>query len=168
MNKEIVTYILLTITISFYIMCSACKQVDEKEEPTQDTKFQPTGELSDLVYNPVRPDGSIDSSFLPILEFEEIQHDFGTIYEGDIVEKEFHFTNRGTAPLLIQNVNSSCGCTIPFWPEEPVAPGESGTIRVKFDSKNREGHQKKEVTIFANTYPNRSQIVIEGNVVKTK
>ncbi len=124
--------------------------------------------MSDLLYNPVRPDGSIDSSYLPILTLDETVFDFGEINEGDIVNHEYSFTNTGTAPLLIQNATSTCGCTVPEWPKEPLAPGSKGSIKVKFDSANKEGDQSKLVTIFANTFPNQSVVTIKGKVVKTK
>ena len=148
----------------------SCKpsEVKNDEGPTEEKTFKPKGDLSDLVYNPVRPDGTIDSSFLPILTLDEVEFDFGTINEGDIVKKEFSFQNTGTAPLLILNASSSCGCTVPEWPKDPIAPGGHGVINVKFDAKNKEGFQNKEVTIFANTYPNRSIISVKGNVEKTK
>jgi len=99
---------------------------------------------------------------------DEVEFDYGTIYEGDIVKKDFRFRNTGTAPLLIVNATSTCGCTVPEWPKRPIPPDSTGTILVKFDSKNKEGAQNKEVTIFANTYPNKSTISIKGIVVKTK
>ncbi len=124
--------------------------------------------MSDLLYNPVRPDGSIDSSYLPILTLEETVFDFGEINEGDIVNHEYSFTNTGTAPLLVLNATSTCGCTVPEWPKDPMAPGGKGSIQVKFDSANKEGDQSKLVTIFANTFPNQSVVTIKGKVVKTK
>jgi hypothetical protein len=165
-NPAFLPYLICFILIGFF----SCKPAQSKEsESHQDEKiFKPKGDLSDLVYNPVRPDGTIDSSFLPILVLDEVQFDFGTINEGDIVKKEFSFQNTGTAPLLILNASSSCGCTVPEWPKDPIAPGGRGVISVKFDSKNKEGYQNKEVTIFANTYPNRSIISVKGNVEKTK
>lgn len=163
-------YLLSCGIIMFAISSFNCKQAqsDEGESKTEVKVFKPKGDLSDLVYNPVRADGTIDSSFLPILSLDEVEFDFGTINEGDIAKKEFSFQNTGTAPLLILNASSSCGCTVPEWPKDPIPPGERGVIKVKFDSKNKEGLQNKEVTIFANTYPNRSIISVKGNVVKTK
>ncbi len=124
--------------------------------------------MSDLLYNPVRPDGSIDSSYLPILTLDEAIFDFGEINQGDIVNHKYSFTNTGTAPLLILNATSSCGCTVPEWPKDPIQPGGKGSIQVKYDSANKEGDQSKLVTIFANTFPNQSVVTIRGKVVKTK
>lgn len=142
-----------------------CKPSADTSDNRKD-EFKPKGNASDLVYNPVRQDGTIDSSYLPIMTFSEEAYDFGTIFEGDIVEKKFTFTNTGTAPLLILNATSTCGCTIPKWPEKPIPVDSTGTIVVKFDSKNKEGSQNKQVTIFANTFPNKSVITIKGRVDK--
>jgi len=118
------------------------------------------------VHNPVRPDGSIDSSFLPIMSLKDTLFDFGTVNEGDIITKEFFFTNTGTAPLLITEAKSTCGCTIPEWPKEAIAPDSSGAILVKFNTINRTGAQLKEVSIFANTYPNQQIVKLSGKVIK--
>ena len=126
--------------------------------------FEPKGEMADLVYNPMRSDGTLDSTYLPILTWEETVYNFGTILEGDIVTKEFNFTNTGTAPLLIVKASSTCGCTIPEWPKEPILPGNTGSIKVKFNSLDKMGDQNKVVTIFANTFPNTTKIAIKGKV----
>ena len=78
---------------------------------------------------------------------------FGTITEGDTVEHVFNFKNTGEFPLIINNVTASCGCTTPEWPREPVAPGASSSIRVRFNSRNKGGVQNKTVSIYANTNP---------------
>ena len=123
--------------------------------------------MTDLVYNPVRADGTIDSSFLPILTWKEDVFDFGSVNEGDIVTKDYFFTNTGTAPLLILNATSTCGCTIPEWPKSPIPPDSTGSIKVKFNTLHKPGLQSKEVTIFANTFPNTSKIIIKGKVDTT-
>jgi hypothetical protein len=118
------------------------------------------------VHNPVRADGSIDSSFLPIITWRDTLYEFGEVNEGDVVTKEFFFTNTGTAPLLITQAKSTCGCTIPEWPKEQIPPDSSGVVTVKFNTINRTGSQLKEVTIFANTFPNQSIIRLKGRVIK--
>jgi len=102
---------------------------------------------------------------LPKFEFEESTYDFGTINEGDEVEHTFTFTNTGNAPLKIQNASASCGCTVPSYPREAIAPGESGEILVKFNSANKPGIQNKTVRITANTDPAITRLTIKSNVV---
>lgn len=89
----------------------------------------------------------------PEMTFEQTVHNFGEITQGEKVEYAFKFTNTGKKDLLIQNAVSSCGCTVPEWPKEPVKPGESGYLKVVFDSHGKEGYTEKEISIKANTDP---------------
>jgi hypothetical protein len=77
--------------------------------------------------------------------------DLGKVQEGQVVEITWRFKNTSDKPLIIQNTSATCGCTVAEKPEEPVAPGKEGVIRAKFDSNNREGEQRKEVFVTANT-----------------
>jgi hypothetical protein len=100
------------------------------------------------------------------MSFGEINYDFGTVSEGDKVEHIYKFKNSGNEPLIISNAQGSCGCTVPQWPKEPIAPGKSGEIKVVFDSKGKAGKQNKTVTITANTDPATTTINITGEVLK--
>ncbi|MDQ3017318.1 MAG: DUF1573 domain-containing protein [Bacteroidota bacterium] len=155
--------LLLCATAQFHCKPTVIETAKKIEEP-----YQPKGDMSDLLYNPVRPDGSVDSSYLPILTLIDTVYDFGTIHQGDVARHTYSFKNSGNAPLFILNASSTCGCTVPEWPEKPIPPGETGSILVKFDSAGKEGYQSKLVTIFANTYPNHSIVTIRGTVTKTK
>ena len=130
--------------------------------------YSPQGDQADLAYNPMRADGSIDSSYLPILKLTESEFDFGVIEEGEVLKHDFEVRNTGTAPLMILQATSSCGCTIPKFPTEPIEPGESDMITIKFNSHHKEGYQNKQVTIFANTIPNQTIIRIKAKVEKSK
>lgn len=158
---------LIGVILLAFCLGNGCKRGKPREGSGADESFTPKGNAADLVYNPVRPDGSIDSSFLPILTWQEDLYDFGTIKEGDVVSYQYYFTNTGTAPLLITDAKSTCGCTIPDWPKKPILPDSTGSILVKFNSLHKTGAQSKEVTIFANTFPNQSKIIIRGRVEKT-
>ncbi|MBW2961813.1 DUF1573 domain-containing protein [Mesonia aestuariivivens] len=98
------------------------------------------------------------------MTFEEEMHDFGTINEGDVVEHTFKFTNDGDSPLVITQAKGSCGCTVPSWPKEPVAPGEQGEILVKFNSRNKPNNQMKTVRITTNTESGQEMIKIKAFV----
>ncbi len=102
-----------------------------------------------------------------IITFEKLQHDFGNITQGEVVEYAFIFTNTGTADLLIANAIASCGCTVPEWPKDVIKPGAQGRIKVKFNSELRLDKFLKEVTITANTQPIENVISITG-VIKAK
>ncbi|MEO1714689.1 MAG: DUF1573 domain-containing protein [Bacteroidota bacterium] len=87
------------------------------------------------------------------MTFDESFIDFGTIAEGDTRTHTFTFTNTGDADLLIDFASGSCGCTVPEWPEEAIAPGGTGKITIVYDSSGKEGLQEQEVNIIANTEP---------------
>ena len=101
---------------------------------------------------------------LPVFAFDGIEHDFGTINEGDVVEHTFKFTNNGESPLIIQNATGSCGCTVPTWSKEPVPVGGEGVITAKFNSKGKPNVQNKTVTITANTWPKQTKLTIKALV----
>ncbi len=92
-------------------------------------------------------------------------HDYGTVKNGSDGSCTFEFKNTGNAPLIISSCKGSCGCTVPTWPHEPIAPGETGVITVKYDTK-RAGAINKSVTISSNATNTPEQIVrIKGNVL---
>ena len=90
--------------------------------------------------------------------------------DGEKVEYIYTFKNTGSEPLVISNAKGSCGCTVPAWPKEPIAPGAEGEIMVRFDSKGKGrvggSTQSKTVTITANTTPPDTRIIIKGKVNK--
>lgn len=100
----------------------------------------------------------------PVMTFAQTEHDFGTINEGDVVEHKFTFTNTGKKPLVIVSAKGSCGCTVPEWPKEPIAPGEGGEMLVKFNSNGKPNLQNKQVTITANTESGKEIIKIKAMV----
>ena len=92
-----------------------------------------------------------NASKFPVLTFDETEHDFGEIEKGKSVETTFSYKNTGNAPLVITDIKSSCGCTVPEgWSKAPLAPGKSGSFSVKF---NGSGSNKitKTITVTANT-----------------
>ena len=98
------------------------------------------------------------------LMFDEVEYDFEEIIEGDKVTHIFKFKNTGNEPLEITNARGSCGCTVPEWPKDPIAPGKKGEIKVVFNSKGKRGKQTKTITIAANTSPENTILRIKANV----
>lgn len=96
--------------------------------------------------------------------FAESEHDFGIIDQDTENRKVFVFTNTGTEPLIIENAKGSCGCTVPEYPKEPIAPGETGEINVIYKPGKQKGSQTKTVTITANTEPRNTILNIKANV----
>jgi len=102
---------------------------------------------------------------IPVLAMlDSTTYQFGEIKEGAIVEHEFKFKNGGEFPLIINNVTASCGCTIPEWPRDPIAPNEESAIKVRFNSKGKPGQQVKTITVYANTEPAYSELRLQGIV----
>ncbi|MFT6066721.1 MAG: hypothetical protein ACJAYY_002504 [Paraglaciecola sp.] len=98
-------------------------------------------------------------------KFEKETIDYGKISKGANGERIFVFTNIGDQPLIIKNIQSSCGCTVPKKPEEPIMPGEKGEIKVSYDTK-RVGGFSKAITIFSNAKKSRKIIKIKGIINK--
>ena len=98
------------------------------------------------------------------ISFKKDVHDYGTIKLNGNGECSFEFKNTGNAPLIISNAKGSCGCTVPSWPKEPIAPGATASIAVKYDTK-RPGAINKNVTITSNAVNEPSKVIrIKGNV----
>jgi hypothetical protein len=103
-----------------------------------------------------------------IITFDKKSHDFGDIIQGDKVEHTFYFTNTGNEPLIITNVQVTCGCTTPKgWPRDPIPSGGKGELTVSFNSAGKSGKQNKPVTIISNAVnPDGSQISFTTNVLE--
>ena len=105
-----------------------------------------------------------DTALYAQIEFDTAVFDFGTILQGEQVGTTFTFKNVGKADLIIQKVETSCGCTVPEYDRSPVAPGATGTIRVRFDSDNKEGAQYKTIKVKSNSKDNIFELVLKGSV----
>ncbi|UZR93804.1 DUF1573 domain-containing protein [Chondrinema litorale] len=102
-----------------------------------------------------------------VFSFEELEHNFGDIKEGELAEHVFAFENTGDAPIVIENVRASCGCTTPQWPKEPIMPGESAEIKAVFNSKGRPGNVYKTITITSNASETTKTLKLRGQVIKS-
>lgn len=99
------------------------------------------------------------------IAFSEDRYNFESVTQGEKVKHSFKFKNTGDEELVIVSAKGSCGCTVPEWPKEPIAPGGEGEIYVVFNSEGRSGRQVKQVSLVANTEPATTVLVIEGEVV---
>ena len=150
MNKKISLLTILFLTLTFLFSC----------------RSGDNGLLStDIVNNPNSAKGKSDLSSLPLIKFEEEVHDFGKIIEGETVSYSFKFTNAGKSDLIIADVSTSCGCTVPSFPKTPIRPGEQGVIKIAFSSAGKRGYQTKNIVVVANTQPNSTMIRIKAQVV---
>jgi len=148
----------LTIAIiAFGFMASFAQTSNDKmgaKKPTAPTPAKPTTAVAPA---PTTPE------FL----FEAESHDFGTVAEGTQATYEFKFTNTGKEPLIISNVQASCGCTTPKWTNEPVAPGKTGVITAMYNSSGRPGPFTKSITVTSNAKSTPKVLTING-VVEAK
>jgi hypothetical protein len=130
--------------LAIALMASKCEQAKKVEGST--------------VTSPV-PDGPKTT-----IKYTEEEYKFGKVMEGDVVEHAFEFTNTGKEPLIITDCRASCGCTVPEWPRDPVAPGATSRINAKFNTTGKSGDQTKVITVTANTEPFESHVTISGFV----
>lgn len=98
------------------------------------------------------------------ISFDKTEYDFGTVNEGDVVETSFVVTNSGKTDLVITNAKPSCGCTVPVWPKEPIKPGASADISVKFNTAGKPNRQSKTITLTTNTATGREVLRLKGMV----
>jgi hypothetical protein len=121
---------------------------------------------TEVIDIPVNEDGSFDEDEIAVISFSEKTIEAGKITQGEVLTHRFEFTNTGKAPLLISNVDGSCGCTIPRnYPKGKVMPGESGEIEVEFNSDGKAGFQNVSIIVSANTIPAATQLLIKTDVV---
>ena len=146
------------IGILSLVLVSSCGDMAKKVDSNEKLS-------ADLVMNNKTAEVGVVEEGMPAFTFEKEEHDFGILIDGEKVSYSFRFTNSGDAPLIISNAKGSCGCTVPNYPKEPIAPGSTASIDVTFDSKGRTGKQSKAVTLTANTNPNRKVIRINSEVI---
>jgi hypothetical protein len=99
----------------------------------------------------------------PVMTFQQTTIDYGTIDKGADPIRKFGFTNTGNEPLIIKSAKGSCGCTVPTYPQEPIMPGESATIDVRYDTQ-RVGNFNKQVTLTTNETNSTHTLTIKGEV----
>ena len=144
----------VTLFAACIFVLTACNRAADRIESTPE---KTTNEASE---------GMMEA--LPSIAFEADFHDFGEISEGTVAEHVFTFTNEGDGPLIISNAQGSCGCTVPIWPRNPIAPGQTGEIKVSFNSKGRAGKQDKRVTLTTNAVPQTKVLNITSMVITEK
>jgi hypothetical protein len=159
----IMRFLLIGLALSLFF--SACMSDATKNEKTvEEIKAESKNANAKIVRNPISADTPEDTINVAKMSFEEEFFDFGSVKEGAEVEHTFKFTNTGLVPLVISNARSTCGCTVPQKPDQPVAPGASDVIRVKFKTAGKFNKQEKPIIITANTYPKETRVYLRGFV----
>lgn len=152
---------------SFCLFLGACQaDLPKNEDKKLDAvRIDDGSDAAQIIRNPVSASQPVDTVNVAKLTFSEVKYDFGEVFEGDIVTHSFQFQNTGTVPLVISGARSTCGCTVPEWPKQPIQPGEGGEIKVKFNTLDKTGVQDKPVTVVANTFPNETKVHLTGTVL---
>lgn len=163
MKTKLLYNAILFILVSGFWACSSKPELKE-EQSVQEIMASPGISNSEIVRSPVSANAPTDTVNVAKMSFEVSDYDFGTVDEGAVVEHTFTFTNTGKKPLLISNARSTCGCTVPEWPHDPILPGEDGEINVRFNTANKSKNQVKPITITANTYPATNTVYLRGIV----
>ncbi len=153
MNKIILGF----LSISFLTCLLACNE-SNASKANRKSKFH------DIIHNPTTAEPTSESEDIPILNAPETEFVFGKIKQGDVVSHEFKISNTGRRNLIILDSQSSCGCTVSEYPEEPLPPQATSYVKVTFDSKGKSGIQEKKVMIYSNTTPNETIFVLKGEV----
>jgi hypothetical protein len=146
---------LFLATLMFSITYSFAQEVKTPQPAAQSAVKTAQPVVNAAANNPNAPD----------ISFTKTVHDYGTIFVGGDGNSEFEFTNTGKEPLILKNVKSSCGCTVPAWPREPIMPGKKASIKVKYDT-GRMGPINKSITVESNAKTTPIVLRISGNVVK--
>jgi len=133
------------------LLLSSCAGNSEKQLST------------DLVHNPNSAEGTTNTK-MPQMTFEKTEHTFGKLIRGEQVNCSFKFKNTGNAPLIINKVTTSCGCTATSFSDKPYAPGEEGKIDITYNSTGHSGFQHKTATVICNAIPSRTVLHIKASV----
>lgn len=150
-------YKLVFLSSLICLFLFGCKENTAEETVTE-------GLSTDLVNNPRTMNGAVQDSSLGKLLFKDTVYDFGKIKAGKIVSHTFSFVNSGKRDIIINDAKGSCGCTVPEYPTQPIKPGDSGIIKVTFNSEGKHGFNDKNVAIFTNGLPSAYQLFIQAAV----
>jgi hypothetical protein len=154
----------LMVVAALFLLTTACKKENAPESNKAiDTISVKQPEASIATDGAPTTQVPADGKY-PEMTFQEEEHDFGTIQQGDKPSCEFEFKNTGEADLIITSARGSCGCTVPDYPKTPIKAGESGKIKVSFDSKGKSGPTAKTVTILCNTKEGNKILKIKSNI----
>ena len=136
--------------------------------PTKTAATPPVTRAAKENFDPLVPPAPMPEVAGPTttMGFANATHDFGKIKQNSDNKYFFKFTNTGKEPLVITNAVGSCGCTVPDYPKHPIAPGETGELRIEYKPGMQEGQQNKTVTVTANTEPSQTVLRILADVQK--
>ncbi len=140
--------VFLLSTMSLFVLASSCKDNAASKVNPENVEQAAARDSKDIVY--------------PVIQFDRVEHDFGEIVNGTPVETVFSYTNIGRAPLVVTDIKSTCGCTVPQdWSKEPLAPGATSQFTVKFNGKGA-NKVSKTITLSTNTEKGNETVKISA------
>jgi hypothetical protein len=144
----------------FFLIAAALFSCDvkRKDKIADDSK---TDSLKQVLQKKVEDSAMKNTTTVQIIDSA---YNFGTITEGEKVEYSYRFKNTGANPLVIFNATASCGCTVPEKPEKPILPGETGFIKVIFNSSGKRGHNEKDINVNSNADPAFPPLKLMGEI----
>lgn len=165
MKINVLNVAAVAVMLALGTSCSQSSSTDDKIQALEDKIAQLENATSSVTPVNVQSTQPADPATLGTFSFPETEFNFGSIKEGEVIEKIFTFKNEGQAPLVISNITASCGCTSPDWTKAPVKPGEEGYVKVVFNSTAKTGAQAPTVSIQANTNPTVTRLNLKGTVI---
>ena len=160
--QNMLKYILIFFVIGSILSCSDNKTQTESNDPLLEKIAGK--DYAKMIEIPTTPEGQVDSNSMAKIQFESSNFLFDTLFEGDKIEHSFSFINVGKKDLYILETNSSCGCTVSKYSKKAFPPGQSGEIKVQFDSKGKNGVQNRKISVITNSYPSESILILTGYV----
>lgn len=162
MLKQVKFGLLVVLAIGLFASCQSGNDVRDAARQNVENAVQPVNQEAT---QPVNNQAAVPAGPTTVMTFAETTFDFGSVNDGEKVSHTYKFKNTGNEPLILTDAKGSCGCTVPDWPREPIAPGAEGEIVVEFNSKNKKGKRNQKVTITANTNPPQTFIYLTGEVI---
>ncbi|OJW84620.1 MAG: hypothetical protein BGO69_07815 [Bacteroidetes bacterium 46-16] len=163
MNSQLKTILLTVLTLSCFVI--ALVELSGVSQTALFNKYH-IGDSNNGLTTAEANNRQQEIAAMPktTVQYIDSFYNFGEIKEGDVVKHSFRFKNTGTNPLLISKADVSCGCTVPSFSKEPIAPGAEGTIEVQYNSKGHPGHQHKNVIVHSNAQLEAMSIGFEADV----
>jgi hypothetical protein len=144
----------------------ACKtETEKKDNGLAEVRLSDRVSNADIVRLPIDEKGVVDSNNMAAIRFFETEFNFGEVQQSALVKHDFKFKNSGKVPLIVTDIRTTCGCTVPEWTKSPIAPGAEDVVKVVFNTEGKEGFQEKKITIIANSLPAETELVVKGNVL---
>lgn len=163
MNQQLKTVLLTILTLSCFVI--ALVELSGVSQNALFNKYH-IGNSDNGLTNQQADTRLQQAAVMPktTIDFYETKYDFGKIKQGDVVKHAYKFKNSGTNPLLISKVDVSCGCTVPSFSKEPIAPGAEGEIILQYNSKGHPGKQIKNAMVHSNGQAESISISFEADV----